>query len=210
MMGKLIENKKVYIDKLFFFINFNYSNMKLISSLLTVFIIGFYFSANAQKSQKSQKTTVKQDVSTHVKTAPRITTSSKPINNSSNSNINGVRGNDVIGEGQYLSFTKKIMDMSTTGNIPLGFPKHVKGQTKKQYVEVMKLWAKNNPDKMVHLPGEGQYLNFDQKIIQMSASNSIPKGFPKHKIFQSLGEYKLIMKNWAKQHPNEVKEEYKK
>jgi len=180
-----------------------YHIMKLTFTVLSIFLISFSTALNAQSNSKNEIRPVK---TTEVnKKSPRITTSTRPINNAST-----VRGNDVIGEGQYLSFTKKIMSMSKTGGIPIGFPRHVKGQNKGQYVEVMKLWVKNNPEKMVHLQGEGEYLDFDEKIKQMSITNSIPVGFPKHKVFQSLGEYKVIMKNWAKQNPDKVKEEYKK
>lgn len=56
----------------------------------------------------------------------------------------GIRGNEVIGEGQYLNYNKVIMQKSVTGEMPIGFPKHVKGQTPEQYKIVVMDWARNN------------------------------------------------------------------
>lgn len=76
-----------------------------------------------------------------------ITTSSKPIASPSKNNTNSVANQSFVrGEGEYLSFTKKIMEVSVTGQIPDGFPKHVKGQSKEQYIAIMKAWAKENKD----------------------------------------------------------------
>ncbi|MBX2958709.1 MAG: hypothetical protein KF732_02025 [Flavobacteriales bacterium] len=56
----------------------------------------------------------------------------------------GIRGNEVIGEGEYLNYNKVIMQKSITGKIPVGFPKHIKGQTPEQYKAVIMDWARNN------------------------------------------------------------------
>lgn len=56
----------------------------------------------------------------------------------------GIRGTDVIGEGEYLNYNKTIMQKSITGQIPVGFPKHIKGQTPQQYKDVIMVWARNN------------------------------------------------------------------
>lgn len=56
----------------------------------------------------------------------------------------GIRGTEIIGEEEYLNYDKTIMQKSITGQIPIGFPKHIKGQTPQQYKEVMMVWARNN------------------------------------------------------------------
>lgn len=56
----------------------------------------------------------------------------------------GIRGNDIIGEGEYLNFDKVIMESTINGQIPASFPKHIKGQTKQQYKIIMNDWARNN------------------------------------------------------------------
>lgn len=58
----------------------------------------------------------------------------------------GIRGNEIIGEGEYLNFDKVIMQRSITGQIPEGFPKHVKGQTKEEYKKIMMDWARNHTE----------------------------------------------------------------
>jgi hypothetical protein len=176
--------------------------MKLLFPLLSAITITFGMSLNAQNTQKANLKPINTPVE---KTSPRITTSTKPLNVQPAKTSNTA----VFGEGQYLNFDKKIMLMSVTGEIPNGFPKHIKGQTKPQYAEVMKLWAKNNPTKVVHLPGEGQYLELDSKIKEASVTGAIPKSFPKHKIFQTKSEYVSVMKKWAKNNPNQIKQEYK-
>ncbi len=143
----------------------------------------------------------------------RIVVKETPIKNNAQLSVNKSNFNNAsneIGQGQYLNFDKKIMSLSVTGEIPVGFPKHQIGQAKEQYIETMLLWAKSNPSKLIHLPGEGQYLNYDEKIKMMSANDQSPHGFPKHKIFQSEGEYKLIMKNWAQNNPDKLKPQYRK
>lgn len=56
----------------------------------------------------------------------------------------GIRGTEIIGEGEYLNYDKTILQKSITGQIPVGFPKHIKGQTEEQYVQIMMDWARNH------------------------------------------------------------------
>lgn len=56
----------------------------------------------------------------------------------------GIRGTEIIGEGEYLNFDKTILQKSITGQIPVGFPKHIKGQSEEQYVQIMMDWARNH------------------------------------------------------------------
>jgi hypothetical protein len=114
---------------------------------LTLFL-SFALVSKAQNQTKPQVSSKKEIASTNKMQTqkPRITTSTKPISSSSmNTNKAAISNNtNIIGEGKYLSFTKKIMEMSITNDIPQGFPKHIKGQSEEQYVQIMKNWAKNN------------------------------------------------------------------
>jgi len=56
----------------------------------------------------------------------------------------GIRGTEIIGEGEYLNYDKTIMQKSITGQIPVGFPKHIKGQKEERYIQIMKDWARNH------------------------------------------------------------------
>jgi hypothetical protein len=51
---------------------------------------------------------------------------------------------EIIGEGQYLNYNKEIMLRTIDGDIPSTFPKHIKGQSKEQYNQVIMEWARNN------------------------------------------------------------------
>lgn len=115
--------------------------MKLSFPLLSFFVISFSLSISAQNSSKVDLKPIKTPIQNQ---SPRITTSTRPIVNSNSTPSKSVNGETVVGEGKYLTFTKQIMEASVTGQIPEGFPKHVKGQTKEQYVQIMKVWAKNN------------------------------------------------------------------
>ena len=44
----------------------------------------------------------------------------------------------------YMNMEKKIMTWTIAGNIPATLPKYKKGQTKEEYHEVLRVWAKNN------------------------------------------------------------------
>jgi len=61
-----------------------------------------------------------------------------------NASKGGIRGTEIIGEGEYLNYDKAIMQKSITGQIPVDFPKHIKGQTKDQYIQIMKDWVHNH------------------------------------------------------------------
>jgi hypothetical protein len=114
---------------------------------LTLFL-SFALVSKAQNSTKPQENTKKKITATNNMQSqqPRITTSTRPISKSSmNGSKPAISNNStIIGEGKYLSYTKKIMEVSVTGEIPEGFPKHIKGQSEEQYIQVMKTWAKNN------------------------------------------------------------------
>ncbi|MGE0562678.1 MAG: hypothetical protein AB7O47_12745 [Flavobacteriales bacterium] len=56
----------------------------------------------------------------------------------------GIRGTEIIGEGQYLNYNKVIMERSVSGKIPVDFPKHIIGQSSEQYKEVILIWARQN------------------------------------------------------------------
>ncbi|MCB9361257.1 MAG: hypothetical protein H6588_08150 [Flavobacteriales bacterium] len=114
---------------------------------LTLFL-SFALVSKAQNSTKPQENTKKKITATNNMQSqqPRITTSTRPINNNNNTRLKSVDGGVVIGEGEYLTFTKQIMEHSITGQIPADLPKHVKGQTKQEYLQIIKEWANNHPD----------------------------------------------------------------
>jgi hypothetical protein len=173
--------------------------MKLFFTVLSICVFGFCLTTEAQNTQKIA---IKQSDASHLKTnSPKITTSTRP----QSVKARGVRGNDIIGEGEYLNFNKKIMERSVTGEIPVGFPKHIIGQTKKEYVEIMVAWGKKNPTLVTVVPGEGEYLNFDKEIMERSITGTIPENFPKHKIGQTEERYVQIMKTWGKNNPDKFK-----
>jgi hypothetical protein len=130
-------------------INKKYNNMNTFKSLmfLTLFL-SFAVISNAQDHKNPQVSPKKKIATTNNMQSqqPRITTSTRPISKSSmNGSKPAISNNStIIGEGKYLSYTKKIMEVSVTGEIPEGFPKHIKGQSEEQYIQVMKTWAKNN------------------------------------------------------------------
>lgn len=120
--------------------------MKLTFTIAFIFFISFSTTINAQSTSKQEKKVIKP--STIDRQSPRITSSTRPILKSSNAQSKSVNGGIVVGEGKYLTFTKKIMEKSVTGQIPDGFPKHIKGQSEDQYIQIMKTWSKNNLDKI--------------------------------------------------------------
>src|SRR3989344_6311176 len=117
---------------------------------LSAFMLSSSIIGNAQTTEK--KVELKPVTTPLKKESPRFTASTRPINSNNNvtftkvpSNQTGIRGTEIIGEGRYLNFDKQIMLRSVDGEIPVGFPMHVKGQTKEEYVQIMLDWAKKNP-----------------------------------------------------------------
>ena len=183
------------------------------SLLKTMFVTLFVSSLTIVNAQTTnQKAELKPVTTPLKKESPRFTAVERPINSSNkvtftkvHSGKPGVRGTEIIGEGRYLNFDKQIVLRSVSGEIPVGFPKHIKGQSKKEYVEVMKAWAKNNPEKIKPV---SDYLDYDITIKSMAISNDIPVGFPKYLKGQTKKDYIQIMKDWAKQNINLFKSEY--
>lgn len=179
------------------------------TTLLAIFVSTFTL-VNAQTT--SQKAELKPVTTPLKKESPRFTAVERPIGSSNKvtftkvpNSKTGIRGTEIVGEGQYLNFDKQIRLRSVSGEIPVGFPKHIKGQSKKEYVEVMKEWAKNNPEKIKPV---SDYLDYDIIIKSMVISNDIPEGFPKYQKGQTRKVYIQIMKDWAKQNINLFKSEY--
>lgn len=121
------------------------NNIKIL--LFSSSILLFSFGVSAQNNNNKVES---KPISTPLKKqSPRFVAVEKPISKSDSSSPEKVSNEKkVIGEGKYLTFTKKIMEYSITGQIPEGFPKHKKGQTKEQYIKVIKAWAKENKDKI--------------------------------------------------------------
>ena len=51
-------------------------------------------------------------------------------------------GNQRVSD--YFQFEKKILKWTAEREIPASVPKHIEGQTKSQYAEIILNWAKNN------------------------------------------------------------------
>lgn len=107
----------------------------------------------------------------------------------------GIRGTEIIGEGEYLNYDKTIMQKSITGQIPVGFPKHIKGQTKEQYIQIMKDWSRNNIQQV-----KEEYRNEINKII---VSNNFPKYIDTGNKEYDNNIYKAKKEEWIKNHPEE-------
>lgn len=129
--------------------------MKKIKFLLSSVFVVFTFVVNAQqRNQMPKSNNVDVPASTVVteeKKSPHghiLLQESPEIlrANSSQSkpSASGVRGTEIIGEGQYLNRDKVIMERSISGQIPKDFPKHIVGQTPEQYREVVMNWARQN------------------------------------------------------------------
>ena len=184
------------------------------NSLLKTTLVAFFVSTltivNAQTT--NQKAELKPVTTPLKKESPRLTAVERPINSNNKvtftkvpSNTSGIRGTEIIGEGQYLNFDKQIRLRSVSGEIPIGFPKHIKGQSKAEYKVVMKHWVANNPDKVKPI---SSYLDYDVTIKSMSVTGQIPEGFPKYVNGQNRQQYLKIMKNWAKNNNDKIKPEY--
>ncbi len=184
------------------------------NSLLKTTLVAFFVSTltivNAQTT--NQKAELKPVTTPLKKESPRLTAVERPIGSPNKvtftkvpNSKTGIRGTEIVGEGQYLSFDKQIRLRSVSGEIPIGFPKHIKGQSKADYILVMKHWVANNPDKVKPI---SSYLDYDVTIKSMSVTGQIPEGFPKYLKGQSRKGYIQIMKNWTKQNVNLFKSEY--
>ena len=185
----------------------NYVKTLLLSS--SILFISFAISAQ----NASQKAELKPITTPLKKESPRFTTSTRPINSSKSSSTSkgaskttGIRGNDVLGEGRYLHFDKKIMSYSVTGEIPEGFPKHVKGQSKEEYIKIMEDWVLANPEKFIE---PGDYLDYKEKIKEKTIDGQIPEGFPKYIKGQTREQYIQVMKEWGMNNLDKIKEEYR-
>ena len=184
------------------------------NSLLKTTLIAFFVSTltitNAQNA--NQKTELKPVTTPLKKESPRLTAVERPIGSPNKvtftkvpNSKTGIRGTEIVGEGQYLSFDKQIRLRSVSGEIPIGFPKHIKGQSKADYILVMKHWAENNPDKIKPI---SYYLDYDVTIKAMSVTDQIPEDFPKYIKGQNRKQYIQIMKDWAQQNIHLFKSEY--
>lgn len=135
----------------------------LVKTTLVAFFVSTITIVNAQtKTSKSVITEVKPEVETSTKTQSTTNPTKSPHGHlliqeipaqkqpASKTEVNqgvakgGIRGTEIIGEGEYLNYDKTIIQKSITGQIPVGFPKHIKGQTKEQYIQIMKDWSRNN------------------------------------------------------------------
>ena len=52
------------------------------------------------------------------------------------------------------------------------------------------------------------YMSMEKKIMTWTIARDIPASFPKHVMGQTKEQYHLIIKNWAKNNLNLIKEEY--
>lgn len=185
----------------------NYFRTLFFSSSMLLFCLSIHAQNNNQKAELKPVTTPLK------KESPRFTTSTRSINSGASTSIpkgasksTGIRGNDILGEGKYLHFDKKIMSYSVTGEIPVGFPKHVKGQSKDEYVKVMEDWALANPDKFIE---PGDYLDYKEQIKERLIDGQIPEGFPKYVKGQTREQYVQVMKEWGMSNLDKIKEEYR-
>ncbi|MCC7332280.1 MAG: hypothetical protein IT232_06710 [Flavobacteriales bacterium] len=173
-------------------------------------LIGFAFLcstvANAQNSQKTELKPVTKPIE---KSSPKWTATTAPSSKTGTKNVvhgkPGIHSNQLIGEGQYLNFDKVIINRSVSGEIPNGFPKHKIGQTKKEYIAVMKKWGAEHPE--LFKP-ESHYLDFDKTIKAMTVNGEIPTGFPKYINLQTRKQYIKTMKDWSKANLSLFKPEY--
>lgn len=165
----------------------------------------FCLSIHAQNN--NQKAELKP-VAIENQNSPRFRTEIKPINSTTKlpPKKGGVRGNDILGEGEYLHFDKKIMSYSITGEIPEEFPKHIIGQSKEEYVKVMESWALANPEKFIE---PGDYLDYKEQIKERLIDGQIPEGFPKYVKGQTREQYVQVMKEWGMSNLDKIKEEYR-
>jgi hypothetical protein len=85
-------------------------------------------SSSKQQAEEKNKITLLNEIPSNKK-ASSVSSSTK-------------RTNARVSE--YLSMEKKIILWSVAGEIPSSFPKHVEGQTKEQYIAIIKAWGKNN------------------------------------------------------------------
>ena len=178
----------------------------LLKTTLVAFFVSTLTITNAQNA--NQKTELKP-VPIENTNSQKYRTQTQPLITASNNKTSkngGIRGNDILGEGQYLHFDKKIMSHSVSGEIPVGFPKHIIGQSKEEYVKIMEDWALAHPEKFIE-PGE--YLNYKEKIKERSINGQIPEGFPKYIKGQTRAEYIQIMKEWGIKNLDKFKEEYR-
>jgi len=136
--------------------------MKYLALNFSVLVIAFFISNSsiAQENKKSPET----KVSTVVEARQDVKVVQQSTNEPSKSPHGHllmkqipVQGNtkasktkevklstEIIGEGQYLNYDKEIMLRTINGDIPSTFPKHIKGQSKEQYNQVVLEWARNN------------------------------------------------------------------
>jgi len=179
--------------------------MKLKYTLLTVLSFCFVTSFG----QTGKKKTELKPVPLEDTNSPKYRASQHSLTVSSGNQSfkkEGVRGNDILGEGQYLHFDKKIMSYSITGEIPINFPKHIIGQSKEEYVKIMEDWAIAHPENFIE---PGDYLDYKEKIKKRSVNNQIPEGFPKYIKGQTRSEYLQVMKEWGIKNLDKFKVEYR-
>lgn len=186
--------------------NKNYVKTALFSSSMMVFCLGVFAQTNNKTELKPVTTPIKKE-------SARFKAVERPISKNNtvtfkklpSSSTTGIRGTELIGEGKYLNFDKTIMQRSISGEIPSGFPKHQIGQSKEEYVRIMKKWGAENS----HLfKPESNYLDYDKTIKAMTVNGDIPINFPKHLSGQSRQQYIKIMKNWSKENIQLFKSEY--
>lgn len=179
--------------------------MKLNYFLFTV----LSFSLMTSFGQNTKKKVELKPVPVESTSSPKFRTAQQPMvaknSNPTTFKKSGVNGNEIIGEGAYLNFDKKIMMYSVDQKIPTGFPKHVIGQSKEEYVQIMKQWALEHPDQFIKL---SDYMNYEESIKERTVSGQIPADFPKYKFGQSAQQYETIMKEWGKNHLDQIKPQY--
>lgn len=175
------------------------------------------------RGQNSKNNTTLTPIKTPLKKeSPRITAAQKPIGVKTTS-ISEHSDASVGKRSNYYNLEKEIISRSITGQIPSDFPKHISGQSKSDYLSVIKDWVKKNPNMVkqkspintnistnngirgTEVIGEGRYLNFDKEIIKRSVTGEIPSDFPKHIIGQSKADYIIVMNEWVKNNPSKVK-----
>lgn len=175
------------------------------------------------QGQDSKNKTTLAPVKNSLKTeSPRISAVHQPMDSktSTPSSAGVSKGSK---KSNYYNLEKEIISRSVTGQIPNDFPKHINGQSKSDYLNVINEWVKRNPNKVkpksainknisttsgirgTEIIGEGKYLNFDKEIMQRSVTGEIPSDFPKHIVGQSKSDYILVMNEWAKNNPMRVK-----
>ena len=110
-----------------------------INLAITLIFLVVSFAVNAQSS-KTKSTSVQQRTETkqQIKLSENIPSSTKSVVVSATPSQRPAR------VSEYMSMEKIIMERSVSGQIPASLPKHVEGQTKEQYTEIIRNWAKNN------------------------------------------------------------------